>query len=253
MGALHEGHLELVRRAKSESDRVVVSIFVNPTQFGPNEDFAQYPRTLAEDLAKLSGLEVDAVFSPTANEIYPGNFQTWISNDALSSDLCGRSRPGHFRGVCTVVAKLFNIVQPNFAFFGKKDYQQFKIIERMVSDLNFPVSAIGCEIVREPDGLAMSSRNRRLEPGERKVAPSLWQGLTAARDLAKSRQATAEAVVERFHSVIGSVDQIAPEYAEVRSAKDLEPLTGVLKKPAVLLVAAKLGSVRLIDNIELGV
>jgi pantoate--beta-alanine ligase len=251
MGALHKGHLDLVKKAKELARRVVVSIFVNPTQFGPNEDFALYPRTIAEDLKKLSDLGVDAVFSPTANEVYPPKFQTWISNDHLSVELCGKSRPGHFRGVCTIVMKLFQIIQPDFALFGKKDYQQFKIIERMVADLNVSVAMIGCETVREPDGLAMSSRNRRLTPEERVQACAIYQGLSQVASHVSAQNRRVDLLLEKFRSVLKDRDLIVLEYAEIRDADDLAPIYDEIRGHSVLLIAAKVGSVRLIDNIEL--
>ena len=253
MGALHTGHLDLVRRAQEVAKRVVVSIFVNPTQFGPNEDFALYPRTIAEDVRKLSDLGVDAVFSPTANEIYPPNFQTWVSNDSLSMELCGKSRPGHFRGVCTVVMKLFQIIQPDTALFGKKDYQQFKIIQRMVEDLSMPVEVVGCETIREPDGLAMSSRNRRLLPAERIQACAIYRGLTQVAKQVAEKKMHVEDLLENFSREVEQQDLIKLEYAEIRNAEDLSPVYDEIRGHAVLLAAAKVGSVRLIDNIELGI
>jgi pantoate--beta-alanine ligase len=251
MGALHNGHLDLVRKAQELARRVIVSIFVNPTQFGPNEDFAQYPRTIASDLEKLSFLGVDAVFSPTANEVYPINFQTWVSNDSLSLELCGKSRPGHFGGVCTVVMKLFQIAQPDYALFGKKDYQQYKIIQRMATDLNVPVTVIGCETIREPDGLALSSRNRRLSVEERIQACAIYRGLAQIGTQVAGKNHRVDSLLENFRLALSGQSLIELEYAEIRRAEDLSPVYDVITDDSILLTAAKVGSVRLIDNIEL--
>ena len=252
MGALHEGHLSLVRDAKNLADRVVVSIFVNPTQFGPNEDFAQYPRQLEEDMAKLEGAAVDVLFAPAAAAMYPEDFQTFVSNQEMSRGLCGAHRPGHFQGVLTIVAKLLNLVGPKVAVFGKKDYQQYQLIRKMVFDLNMPFEIVGGETVRESDGLALSSRNVRLTADERALAPQLYQGLSAAKELFDNRsERRPAALVEEF---LSNVDRNAfqVEYAELRRQDNLELFAGLVDAPAVLAVAAHLGSVRLIDNIELG-
>ena len=183
MGALHEGHLSLVRMARKDNDIVVVSVFVNPTQFGPNEDFEKYPRDFEGDRKKLEKENVDIVFYPHADEMYPPNYKTYVEVEDITTRLCGAFRPGHFRGVTTVVTKLFNIVKPTRAYFGKKDYQQFKVIKRMVEDLNMDIEIIPGEIVREPDGLAMSSRNQYLSPEERKDALALYNSLQLAKEL----------------------------------------------------------------------
>lgn len=186
MGYLHEGHLSLVRRSKKENDITVVSIFVNPTQFGPNEDYNSYPRNLNRDASLLEKEDVDYVFIPEIEQMYPKDYSTYINEESLSRHLCGRSRPGHFRGVCTVVTKLFNIVKPNRAYFGQKDAQQFRVIRRMVRDLNMDVEVIECPIVREPDGLAMSSRNIYLSTEERNQALALNRSLKIAENLYRS-------------------------------------------------------------------
>jgi pantoate--beta-alanine ligase len=246
MGALHEGHLSLVRTARAlGAERVVVSIFVNPIQLGPNEDFEKYPRTLKSDLDLLTPLGVDAVFLPNAAMMYPPGFQTYISNKTMSEGLCGASRPGHFDGVLTVVLKLFNLVRPHVAVFGKKDYQQWRLIERMALDLNLRTQVYGADTLREPDGLAMSSRNRYLSPGERGVATRLSKGLFAAKG-----KKTAEEALAAFHKVVDG-PEIRLEYAEVRAQADLKPLTGALSQPAVMIVAGRVGTTRLIDNLEL--
>lgn len=253
MGALHEGHLSLVKRAQELADRVVVSIFVNPTQFGPSEDFALYPRTLKQDIEILTKHRVDAVFAPTANEMYPKGYQTWISNDLISQDLCGLSRPGFFRGVCTVVMKLTGIVNPQFILLGKKDYQQYQIISRMMSDLNIGVNIVGGELVREEDGLAMSSRNRYLSEEERKVAVHISEGLFEAKDSYDGGHHYADDLLKHFIEKLSSFDAIEVEYAELRTVDGLKKVEEKIVEPSVLLVAAKIGKTRLIDNIELGV
>ncbi|HBF69599.1 MAG TPA: pantoate--beta-alanine ligase, partial [Thermotoga sp.] len=194
MGYLHEGHLSLVRRARDENDVVVVSIFVNPTQFGPNEDYERYPRDFERDRKLLEKENVDCIFHPSVEEMYPPDFSTYVEETKLSKNLCGRSRPGHFRGVCTVVTKLFNIVKPHRAYFGQKDAQQFRVLRRMVRDLNMDVEMIECPIVREPDGLAMSSRNVYLSPEERQQALSLYQSLKIAENLYLNGERDAEKI-----------------------------------------------------------
>lgn len=252
MGALHEGHLSLVKKAKENADVVIVSIFVNPTQFGPTEDFAKYPRTLANDLRLLEALDVDYVFAPTANEMYPGEFQTWVNNDDVSKQLCGLSRPSHFRGVCTIVLKLFNIIQPDFAIFGKKDYQQLSVLKTMARDLNLPVKIFGAEIVRNPDGLALSSRNKYLSDENRQTALLIYQSL----HLVKEKFAKGERNVEELRNIF--VENIQPnelielEYCEIRSQDFLSEFEDAIIAPSVMLVAVRLAGVRLIDNFELG-
>lgn len=250
MGALHEGHLSLVRAARSAADVVVVSIFVNPLQFGPNEDFAKYPRTLAQDLELLSE-HAEAVFLPTANTMYLDGHATTVSNQSMAAELCGASRPGHFDGVLTVVLKLFNIVGPQRAYFGKKDYQQWRLIERMARDLNLPVEVIGVDTIRDPDGLAMSSRNRYLSPEERTLALGISRGLAAAQALSGKGQRDVSALVAACAAQIPNDPVVTTEYIELRRASDLRRFEGPKDGPGVMLVAARVGSTRLIDNKEL--
>jgi len=247
MGALHEGHLSLVRRAKKECSRVYASIFVNPKQFGVNEDFAKYPRTFESDSARFAELGVDALFAPTAEEVYPSGFSTYVSVEAISERLEGRSRPGHFRGVSTVVLKLFEIVQPDFAYFGRKDAQQTSVIQRMVRDLSLNVQIVVCPIVREPDGLALSSRNAYLNSEERRAATVLHRSLQAARaELTRGVRDSLE-----LRSAMRAVFEKEPlarlDYVEIVSADNFEPVERVLRASYVL-VAATLGKTRLIDN-----
>lgn len=249
MGALHEGHLSLVKQARQVADRVLVSIFVNPTQFGPSEDFAKYPRTLKADLELLGLQNVEAVFLPNAQSMYPDGYETYVHNKGMAQTLDGLTRKNHFEGVCTVVLKLFNLTRPHLAIFGKKDYQQWRIIEKMVDDLNLPVQVMGGETLREADGLAMSSRNRYLSDVERKLAPRLHQGLIAGKEAAKKKDA--KAVLDAFRKVVAEVPGIDLEYVELRRQKDLKPVEGKIDQPAVLLTAARIGTTRLIDNLEL--
>jgi len=250
MGYLHEGHLSLMREGRRRADRVAVSIFVNPLQFGPSEDLARYPRDLEGDLAKCGSAGVDLVFHPEPAEMYPPGFQTSVDVPELSQGLCGGSRPGHFRGVATVVTKLLVLFLPDVAIFGRKDYQQLKIIERLARDLSLPTEIIGAPIVREPDGLAMSSRNAYLSPDERRRALGLQEGLQAARKLlaAGTRDAASlrGAVLERLAAAEARAD-----YVELRGAENLEELD-VATPEAMLFVAAFLGRTRLIDNVVLG-
>src|ERR1700751_2032718 len=248
MGALHEGHLSLVRRAKQECSRVYASIFVNPKQFGPDEDFAKYPRAFESDSAQFAELGVDAVFAPTPEEIYPAGFSTYVNVDGMSDRLEGRSRPGHFRGVTTVVMKLFEIVQPNFAYFGRKDAQQSRVITQMVRDLNLDTEIVVCPPVREPDGLALSSRNIYLNAEERKAATVLYRALDAVRiELAAGvRDALQlQAVLQR---TLGAERHARGDYVEIVDAKSFEPIMRVSKTCYVLL-AVFIGKTRLIDNL----
>lgn len=256
MGALHEGHLALVREARAlagEHGQVAVSIFVNPLQFGPNEDLDRYPRTLEKDLAGCAEAGADVVFAPSAAEVYFPDRSISVSESSLSTGLCGASRPGHFDGVCTVVAKLFNLFQPDEAVFGKKDYQQLAIIRRMVRDLNFPITIHGLETVREADGLAMSSRNQYLNEEERAQAPALQAALLVLRD-AWLDGTTGATKLKQF--VTTHLQKNAPlsklDYLEVVDAETLEPLTVTQKnRSAVALAAVFFGKTRLIDNIKL--
>ena len=250
MGALHEGHLSLVREAKRQCSPVIVSIFVNPTQFGPGEDLQKYPRTLERDCALLESLGVDYVFAPEATEIYPRDFRTVVSVEGLSEKLEGRIRPGHFQGVCTVVLKLFEIVRPRFAYFGRKDAQQARIIRQMVRDLNLDMEIVVCPIVREADGLAMSSRNAYLNPSERQAATVLYRALDAARRKLNCGTRAASEILETARSIVNSEPLAKLEYAELVDASSFEPLDFV-RPPALLLIAARIGGTRLIDNLSI--
>ena len=247
MGALHEGPLSLVEIARRKAERAVVSIFVNPAQFGPDEDFSRYPRTLEADRALLQRYRVDALFAPAPEEIYPQGYQTSIAVLGLAKGLDGAFRPGHFDGVATVVAKLFNIVQPDVAVFGEKDYQQLQIIRRLAKDLNFPVEIVGAPIVREADGLALSSRNRYLSAQERVVAPTLHETLLAAAAAIHRGKAIADAL-EEGKKALRSAGFGAIDYLELVDAESLAPLANAQGNMR-LLAAAKLGTTRLIDNI----
>lgn len=247
MGALHGGHLELVRRARDLADAVAVSLFVNPTQFGPHEDFARYPRTPEEDRALLAAEGVEAVFAPRAEEVYPDGFRTIVEVEGLSDILEGAIRPGHFRGVATVVCKLLHIVPAHVAVFGQKDYQQLVVIRRMVRDLNMPVVVAAVATVREPDGLAMSSRNRYLSEPERRAGLALSRALGAAREAVRGGVAGQEALESAAWNVLDAEDLLVPDYAAVLDPDSLEPLDRGWKR-AVCLVAGRLGATRLIDN-----
>jgi pantoate--beta-alanine ligase len=251
MGYLHAGHLSLVRKVKSLSDVVVVSIFVNPTQFGPGEDFKRYPRDEEGDKAKLEGEAVDILFIPESIEVYPSGYQTYVEVTEVSKGLCGDFRPGHFRGVATVVAKLFNIVKPDVAIFGEKDYQQLLVIKRMVEDLNLDIRIIPGVLIREEDGIAMSSRNSYLSPEERKRALVLYRSLLKGRDLFQSGERKVSALIRAVKESVASADGVSLQYVEVRDAETLEKIETV-SRPAVIALAAIVGSVRLIDNIIIG-
>ena len=247
MGFLHEGHLSLMREARRRSDWLVVSLFVNPTQFGPNEDYARYPRDLEADIARMETVPVDVVFAPAAEAMYPSGAQTWVEVGPIASGLCGARRPGHFRGVATVVAKLFNIVKPHLAFFGEKDFQQLRVIERMAADLNFDVAIAAMPIVREADGLAMSSRNAYLSPSERASALALSRALAAARELKARRVHDAAELRAAAASVLAREPGLSVEYVEAVDAETLEsPVAD--GRPVLLAIAARVGTTRLIDN-----
>ena len=248
MGALHEGHLSLVAEAKKRSDIVVVSIFVNPIQFGENEDFSRYPRDLKRDKKLLQSMGVDALFLPQGREMYPEGFKTMVEVKGLSEKLCGRSRPDHFRGVTTVVTKLFAIVSPDCAFFGQKDYQQQAIIRQMVKDLNLPVEIAALPTVREFDGLALSSRNSYLSPEERKKAAMLYQTLTLAKDEIKKGERDARKILSRAQSLLFSEPSIRLDYLQLVDPQSLEEVKKV-KGPVVIALAAYIGKTRLIDNL----
>jgi pantoate--beta-alanine ligase len=247
MGYLHEGHLSLMREARRRASMVVSSLFVNPTQFGANEDFTRYPRDLERDCALMSTVPVDVLFAPEAADMYLPGSQTWVEVTQLTQGLCGHFRPGHFRGVATVVAKLFNIVKPHVAIFGEKDYQQLKTIERMVRDLNMDLEILPMATVREPDGLAMSSRNAYLSAAERKTALSLSRALAAARDALAAGVNTAAELARAATAVLASEPGVEIEYVEAVDADSLEPV-GTLERPVVVAIAVRVGKVRLIDN-----
>lgn len=247
MGYLHEGHLSLMREAKRRADRLVVSIFVNPAQFGPNEDLSRYPRDLEGDLAKCRDEGCDALFVPGDSAIYPKGYRTYVEVEGVTAGLCGASRPGHFRGVATVVLKLFNIVTPDCALFGEKDYQQLIVIRSMVRDLNLPIEVIGCPIVREPDGLAMSSRNRYLSAEERKTALSLSRSLDLAQRRIDAGERDAAVILREVRSTLASAGIARTDYAKIVDAETLEEIAA-LKAPALLAIAAFVGKTRLIDN-----
>jgi pantoate--beta-alanine ligase len=250
MGALHEGHLSLIRAAKAKSDAVAVSIFVNPTQFEPNEDFTRYPRDLDRDLAQLERESVDLVFVPSVEEMYPQQSVTWVTVEGLSDRLCGKSRPGHFPGVATVVAKLFNIVEPDIAFFGQKDAAQVAIIRRMVRDLNMPVQIEACPIVRESDGLAMSSRNAYLSPEQRQDALVLFRALTRAQKMFEGGERNPAALITAAKQELAARPDVRLDYFEIVAPDELTPVA-TINQPALAAVAAFAGNTRLIDNIVL--
>ena len=252
MGALHEGHLSLVRAAKSECGYAVVSIYVNPTQFGPREDFGNYPRTLEADLDALAGCNTDLVFAPDSAQMYAPGHDTWVDAGAVAGPLEGIYRPGHFRGVATVVLKLLNMVLPDVAYFGQKDYQQAQVIRRLVADLNVPVELRICPTVREPDGLAMSSRNRYLSPAERRQALVLWESLSLAQSLVRQGQRSAAAIVAGMRQAIARVPQAKIDYVALVDPDTLEPVATVAGR-AVALVAVRIGATRLIDNVVIEV
>jgi len=250
MGALHAGHAELIRVAKRHSDSVVVSVFVNPTQFGPNEDFARYPRTLDDDRRIAAEAGGELVFAPSATEMYPPNAVTVVEVPGLDAVLCGPRRPGHFQGVATVVLKLFNIVRPDVAVFGAKDAQQSIILRRMVADLNVPVEMVVAPTVREPDGLAMSSRNRYLSAAERAEAPKIYQALRAVQAKAVAGESNVRKLEEELLAAVAAIPGARVDYATILHHETLTPLT-TLDRPALAAVAVFLGTTRLIDNVTL--
>lgn len=247
MGALHEGHMSLMERARKECDRVVASVFVNPIQFGPNEDYDAYPRDLDRDAAIAESKGVDVVFHPSVEEMYPKNYNTYVIMETLTDSLCGAKRPGHFRGVCTVVNKLFNIVDPDKAFFGQKDAQQLAIIKRMVSDLNMRVKVFGCPIVREEDGLAKSSRNTYLSSEERAAALCLSRSIFKAQELIEGGQRDAAAIRAAVVEAIESEPMAKIDYVEVVDLGDMQPVD-TLGEAGLVAIAVYIGETRLIDN-----
>jgi pantoate--beta-alanine ligase len=250
MGALHDGHLSLVRASNGECDCTVVSIYVNPSQFGPNEDLARYPRMLEADLDALSEQGVPLVFAPADADVYPPGFATWVEVGSVAEPLEGECRPGHFRGVATIVLKLFNMVGPDVAYFGQKDYQQALVIRRMVDDLNVPVAIRVCPIVREPDGLAMSSRNAYLSPEARQQALVLWKSLCQAAELVAGGRRDAAAIVEPMRRTILSAPDARIEYVALVDPDTLQPVERIDRR-TVAALAVRIGSTRLIDNLLL--
>jgi pantoate--beta-alanine ligase len=247
MGALHEGHLSLVRRARAECDHVGVSIFVNPAQFGPHEDLAAYPRDLERDLKLLEPLGVDVVWTPTPDIVYPPGFQTWVTVEQVSQPLEGKHRPGHFRGVATVVAKLFNAFTPDKAYFGQKDAQQVVVIRQMARDLDFPLEIVVCPTVREPDGLALSSRNVYLDPAERKAATVLYRALSAAQAQYDAGERDADMLRAAMSSTLATEPLAREEYVSAADPETLAELERV-EKGVLLSMAVRIGKTRLIDN-----
>jgi len=252
MGFLHEGHLSLVRQARELCDAVVVSIFVNPIQFGEGEDFDQYPRDLSRDFALLEKEGADVAFAPEVRDMYPEKMSTFVEITSMDDKLCGRSRPGHFRGVATVVSKLFNICQPQMGFFGQKDAQQAIIIEKMVRDLNFPLEIVVGEIIREADGLAMSSRNVYLSPADRKNAVVLYQSLLKAKDLVADGVNRPAEIIKAITDLINQTPGAVIDYVEILSGRDLSEIEEI-KGKVLLALAVKFGNTRLIDNLLLEV
>src|SRR5579862_1158527 len=251
MGALHAGHQSLIRRAKQQCDAVVTSIFVNPTQFGSSEDLAQYPRDLQKDLGVLHDLNVDAAFAPSQEELYPPGFDTFVEPGRLAAGLEGSSRPGHFRGVTTIVLKLFNLVQPDIAYFGQKDFQQVHIIRRLVEDLNLSVRLVICPIVREADGLAMSSRNALLGPEARQAATTLQRSLRHGEMLVHAGEDRPENILPAMREVVEKEPLVTLDYVSLMDPAKLEPVERA-SAGTIALIAARVGSVRLIDNLILG-
>ena len=249
MGALHQGHLSLIRLAKKRSDFVVVSIFVNPAQFGPNEDFSKYPRDLKHDTLLCKSAGADLIFAPQVRDVYPENYLTYVTVEQLTEGLCGASRPGHFKGVATVVAKLFNLVRPDVAVFGQKDAQQCAVIRQMARDLDFPVKIVIAPIVRERDGLAMSSRNAYLTPAERRQATALHHSLILAKQLVRGGQRTADKVKSEMEKLISCEAPLGKiDYIEIVDNATLKPVNKI-EKNTLIALAVKFPSARLIDNI----
>lgn len=247
MGYLHEGHQSLIKKAVEENDRVVVSVFVNPIQFAPNEDLETYPRDLEADKRLCDSTGADLIFHPTPDEMYPDGFSTHIQMDNLTKELCGKTRPTHFGGVCTVVGKLFNIVQPDKAYFGQKDAQQLAIIKRMVRDLNFDIEIVGCPIIREPDGLAKSSRNTYLNADERKAALILSKAIKLGEELVADGERNAQTIIKAMTDKINTEPLARIDYVNVVDALSIEPLD-VVKGEVLVAIAVYIGKTRLIDN-----
>jgi len=253
MGYLHEGHQSLIQRAKAENDKVVVSIFVNPMQFGPAEDLAAYPRDLQTDAALCAGLEVDMLFYPDAADMYPDGFCTFVDMDGLTRELCGKSRSSHFRGVCTVVSKLFHIIPAHRAYFGEKDAQQLAVIRRMAADLHFDIDIVGCPLVREADGLALSSRNARLSPQERQAALVLSRAVFEGERMVREGERRARAVTDRMREIVLAEPLAVIDYIDAVDAATITKIA-MLRGRVLVALAVHIGSTRLIDNftIDLG-
>jgi pantoate--beta-alanine ligase len=249
MGALHAGHLSLIEAAKRDANPVVVSIFVNPKQFGPSEDYKKYPRDLESDRRKLEEAGVDYLFAPSVEDIYPAGFRTYVNVEGLSDRLEGKTRLGHFRGVATVVLKLLEIVVPRFAYFGRKDAQQARIIRQMAADLALDSEIVVCPIVREPDGLALSSRNQYLSPAERKAATVLYRALSGARRAIEEGERDAMKIVALMRRELAEEPLASPDYAEIVDADSIDPVVR-LTRSCLVLLAARFGSTRLIDNMQ---
>ena len=252
MGFLHEGHLSLMRIAKSENDFAVMSIYVNPMQFGVGEDFESYPRDMERDKELAESAGCDLIFAPDSQEMYPPGFAAFVDVDRLTGTLCGASRPGHFRGVCTVVNKLFNLVSPHKAYFGQKDAQQALVLRKMVRDLNMDLELIILPTIREPDGLAMSSRNKYLSSSERKEAVILSKSLFMAQEVINAGERDVSAIKKKIGELISTADGAVVDYIEIVDTEELQPLPA-LKKECLIALAVKFGTTRLIDNIIMGV
>lgn len=252
MGALHKGHVSLIEAAKKKCGYVVVSIFVNPTQFGPKEDFTKYPRPIEEDLKICRKAGVDLVFNPPVEEMYPEKNVTWVNVEKITENLCGRSREGHFRGVATVCTKLFNIVMPDIAFFGQKDAQQSVVIKRMVADLNQPLKIEVCPTVREQDGLAMSSRNKYLSGPDRQDAAYIYKSLQKCREMLDSGCRKTQTIIDEMRNILEQKDSIKIEYISIVDEKTLENIDFIAGK-AIAAIAVRIGSTRLIDNIPIDI
>ena len=251
MGALHEGHLSLLRMSRRDCDVTIASIFVNPLQFGPNEDLSKYPRPFEKDCALLEAQGVDALFSPSPEELTRADASTFVVEEKVSLPLCGEFRPGHFKGVASIVLKLFNLVQPTISYFGQKDVQQCALIERMVRDLEVPVEIRRGETVREADGLALSSRNQYLSPSERERATDIYKSLTRARDLWNSGERSATKIKRAALEILDASGEFRVQYWEVRDPENLETLSETSAKGVLFVVAAYLGTTRLIDNLQI--
>ncbi len=253
MGALHQGHLSLVRQARADNVTMAASIFVNPTQFGPNEDFARYPRSLERDLELLDAEGTDLVFVPPPHEVYPDGFDTWVEPGSVAEGMEGAARPGHFRGVATVVTKLFTIIRPDRAYFGQKDGQQVAVIRKMNADLNLGVDVVSMPTIREPDGLALSSRNAYLTPEERETAPAVYRALCAAEDVWRRGERDAGRIRRAAHNILGRETLIdAVDYVSIVDADTMQPVETVPDgRPVMIAVAVRVGTVRLIDNVTM--